>query len=263
MPPAQTPSTLRFLSTAQSDVGRKRARNEDSFLCDDALGVWLVADGMGGHSDGHIASRETAEAVHGEFQRDKQSLPPAEFDEPATSQRVVERAVQTATYFVFGMAELSNNRGMGTTLSGLFLAGGHLVSAQVGDSRIYRIRRGEISLLTEDHTLVNWQLQRGLISETQARRSRRKNVITRAVGHRDYVQVDTACWQPAVEDRFVLCSDGLHQYLGEAELLELAAPTTGAKRAVGAMIDFANEQGGTDNITAVVLDVGTADPDVA
>lgn len=254
MTPVQT-QLLCFRSSAKSDVGRKRARNEDSYLCDDALGVWLVADGMGGHSDGHIASHETAVAVHGEFKRDKETLEAVTLRKPSMSRRVVERAVQAATYFVFGLAEMRDSRGMGTTLSGLFWAGGHLVSAQVGDSRIYLIRDGEVSLLTEDHTLVNWQLKRGLISETQARRSRSKNVITRAVGHRDYVQVDTACWEPQNNDRFILCSDGLHQYLGDAELLEFAPRGVKADRAASAMIDFANERGGTDNITAIVLDV--------
>lgn len=270
------PGSFSLRSYARTDVGRRRAANEDHYLCDDALGLWLVADGMGGHSAGEVASHETAEAVFCEIKRWREHPEQA----PSAPERAVEAAVQAATYQVYGLAAQNlDTLGMGTTLSALVLSGDQLISAQVGDSRIYRIRAGEISLLTEDHTLVNWQLKQGIITPKQAQFSRKKNVITRAVGHKDYVEVDTGAWKLQAGDRYLLCSDGLHGYLEADELLVLTArdgqlrdaataprngreqaAATDGERIVQALIDFANDRGGKDNITAIWLEVGVHEP---
>jgi protein phosphatase len=123
------------------------------------------------------------------------------------------------------------------------------VFAQVGDSRIYQVRDGSVSQLTEDHTLINWQLKQGLISPEEALTSRHKNVITRAVGSKEYVQVDTGVVDLQHGEVYLLCSDGLHGYLQSEYLLQVAE--LGPQQAVQQLIDFANEQGGKDNITAV------------
>lgn len=237
-------------SFAKTDVGRRRAGNEDFYLRDDELGLWLVADGMGGHKGGEVASRESAEAVFCEIKRAREQ---EDWTDERVSRRIVERAVQAATYFVYGIAEMQvESIGMGTTLSAVVFVGDYLVSAQVGDSRIYLARDGELSLLTEDHTLVNWQLKRGMISGEQAKQSRKKNVITRAVGHRDYVEVDTAVHPIRSGDRFLLCSDGLHGYVDSPELGPLLEGD--GNNCVETLVRLANERGGKDNITAVLVE---------
>ena len=129
----------------------------------------------------------------------------------------------------------------------------HAVVAQVGDSRIYLVREGSVYQLTEDHTLVAWQVKQGIISEAEAELSPHKNVITRAVGSRDYVQVDTQTVEIGPGDRFLLCSDGLHGYLQDEEIVPFL--TLGPDLAVNKLIDLANQRGGRDNITSVVVEL--------
>jgi serine/threonine protein phosphatase PrpC len=143
--------------------------------------------------------------------------------------------------------------GMGTTISAMWRFGEQVVVAQVGDSGIDRLREGEATQLTEDHTLIAWQLKQGLITADEARTAKHRNVITRAVGNRDYVQVDTSLFEVELGDLFLLCSDGLHGYLAATDIPELAGP--GGHAAVRRLLDFANQRGGKDNITAVLVEV--------
>jgi protein phosphatase len=240
-----------------SDTGRKRELNEDAVSTDDRIGVYVVCDGVGGHAKGEVASRETADQVVG-FVRSHAHLVEAFVDkpEPATStpvRRLLESAVQSACYVVFGLAEMDPaQRGMATTLSALLLAGSSAFLAQVGDSRIYLIRDGVVTQLTEDHTLVNAKLKKGLITAEQAQSMKGKNVITRAVGHKDYVEVDLAQIAVQTGDRFLLCSDGLHGYLQEGEIARVLAegpPETAPER----FVKLANDRGGKDNISVVLV----------
>lgn len=236
-----------LISFAKSDVGRRRKNNEDAFLVDDELGLWVVADGMGGQAAGEVASQQAVETVH-EMVRSGLRR-----SDGSGVGRVLESAVQAATYMVFGMAEMDRSKsGMGTTLSAVLRQPDRLVLAQVGDSRVYRVRDARARQLTEDHTLINWQLQQGIITAEQAKTSRQKNVITRAVGNRDYVQVDIISCSVRPGDRFVLCSDGLYAYVRTEELPELL--NEGRMEAVESMIDLANQRGGKDNITVVVVE---------
>jgi protein phosphatase len=240
--------------------------NEDAYLVDDELGLYVVADGMGGHSSGEVASNEAIETLHNMVRRERKSLSaveelPGGQELPGGSRRpiamrralrILESAVQHATYMVFGLAENDpERRGMGTTLTVLFLSGDFALTAQVGDSRVYRIHEGKAEQLTEDHTLIAWQLKRGLITPEQARNSQQKNVITRAVGSRDYVQVDTNCVVVDPGDAFLLCSDGLHGYLEEPEIAEALKlePEPATRR----LVELANERGGRDNITTIAV----------
>ena len=253
-----------------SDVGRRRLANEDAFLVDNELGLYVVADGMGGHSSGEIASEEAVEALHGTVLREREAIEAIDLlpssDDSWTNLdinnplappmqralRVIESAVQAATYMVFGLGQANPERkGMGTTMSVLLLRGQYAMTAQVGDSRIYLIRDGVARQLTEDHTLVAWQIKKGLITEEEAKRSRQKNVITRAVGSREYVQVDTRSMPVRRGDAFLLCSDGLHGYLEDAEIAALIP--LGVEEAARRSIDLANQRGGRDNITSVVV----------
>jgi protein phosphatase len=234
--------------------------NEDALLCDDALGLYVVADGVGGHARGEVASGEAVDQIHGFVSQgraviDRFAADPEAAEPKEEARRLLESAVQSACYMVFGLAELDpTQRGMSTTISALLVCGGHAVIAQVGDSRIYRMRGGQGVQLTEDHTLVNYKLKRGLIDAEEARTMKGKNVITRAVGHQDYVEVDTGLLSIEPGDRYLLCSDGLHGYLKDGELERFLAGGP-LEVAAGALIDLANARGGRDNITVVVVSV--------
>jgi protein phosphatase len=155
---------------------------------------------------------------------------------------------------VFGLAQHDpEQQGMGTTVSVLAMCGDYGITAQVGDSRIYLIRGHAVEPLTEDHTLVAWQLKQGIITEAEAARSPHRNVITRAVGSREYVQVDTGFLEVQPSDAFMLCSDGLHGYLQDDEIPDVI--DMGPKGAAERFIHMANSRGGRDNITAIVINV--------
>jgi protein phosphatase len=250
------PTQLR--SHGLTDQGRRRPHNEDAFMCDDALGLFVVADGVGGHAKGEVASQESVEQICGFVKQGRALIgeflkEPGRDDKREGVRRLLESAVQSACYMVFGLAELDpSQKGMSTTISALLIAGGYGVTAQVGDSRIYRVRNGVGQQLTEDHTLVNYKLKQGLISEADARTMKGKNVITRAVGHKDYVEVDTREIEVQPGDRYLLCSDGLHGYLQNGELesvLSAGAPEDSPRR----FVEMANERGGRDNITVVLV----------
>jgi protein phosphatase len=250
---------MKIRSYGMSDVGQRRKLNEDSYLSDDALGFFIVADGVGGQAKGEIASAQAVEDAYG-FVRRGQSTIHTFLESPNPEnlyllRRLVESAIQSACYMVFGMAELDpERRGMSTTVSTLLIAGNIGIVAQVGDSRVYRLRFGTAQQLTEDHTLINYKLKHGLITAEEAAHSPGKNVITRAVGHRDYVQVDTFECEIQPRDRFMLCSDGLHTYLKEDEVANLMS--SGSLEAVAQQcIDLANTRGGKDNITCLLVDV--------
>jgi protein phosphatase len=252
---------MRTVSFGLSDPGRKRAVNEDSWFADDERGFYVVADGVGGHSKGEIASQEAVEQlrmwVYGARHHLDQCIARATVDREARWEvrRLLESGVQSACYMVYGLAEVDpGKRGMSTTVSALLVGDGFAFAAHVGDSRVYRVRGRDVMQITEDHTLINYKLKHGLITKAEAETAGGKHVITRAVGHKDYVQVDTADIDVAAGDRFLLCTDGLHTYLrDDGEVAELVAgddPAASAHAAIG----LANERGGRDNITALIVD---------
>jgi protein phosphatase len=249
---------MRVRSAARTDVGRRRPHNEDSFVADDRLGLYVVADGVGGQAKGEVASAQSVELVHSWIRRWRTALA-AHADRPipeaaAMVRRLLDAAVQSACYMVFGMGLVDpSHRGMSTTVSALLLSGPTAFIAHVGDSRIYLKRDGRVEQLTRDHTLFNWQLERGLVSADDAAAGRSKNVITRAVGRLEYVETDLFEHPVEPGDRFMLCSDGLHGYLQPEELRKLLAGEPEA--VVSRLVDVANERGGRDNITAIVCDV--------
>jgi serine/threonine protein phosphatase PrpC len=256
MPTLSPPARLR--SFGLTDRGRKRPLNEDAYSCDDTLGLYVVADGVGGHAKGEVASQESVEQISG-FVRQGRPLIDAFVKDPGRDEkreqvrRLLESAVQSACYMVFGLAEMEpSQKGMSTTISALLIAGGYGVTAQVGDSRIYRVRNGMGQQLTEDHTLVNYKLKQGLITEADAKTMKGKNVITRAVGHKDYVEVDTREIEVQSGDRYLLCSDGLHGYLQAGEIEGLLTQVQ-PEQAPASFVEMANDRGGRDNITVVLV----------
>jgi serine/threonine protein phosphatase PrpC len=255
-PPASWLPTVR--SFGKSDIGRHRKANEDSFFISEDLRLYVVADGMGGHAAGEIASGEAVDTVYGMVKRGANTLGNLHenLDEARgrLACRLMESAIQAATYMVFGMAQMEKDKsGMGTTISAAMVIGNSFVTGQVGDSRIYRVRGQEAVQLTEDHTLIAWQMKQGLISEEEARTSPHRNVITRAVGNREYVEVDTNVYPMVPGDRYILCSDGLHGYLQLDEIPAVAS--IGGENAVEQFIQLANNRGGRDNITAVLVEI--------
>jgi protein phosphatase len=227
-------------------------------LFDDELGLYIVCDGVGGNAKGEVASAESVDLVHSWVKRWRKTLN-AHVADPTTEnagtvRRLLESAVQSACYMVFGMGQLDpRQKGMSSTLSSLLISADMAFIAQVGDSRVYLTRDGKTVQLTEDHTLVNFRLKLGLITPEEAANSPGKNVITRAVGHQDYVEVDTIELEIQPDDRFMLCSDGLHGCLVDGELDELLKGDR--EMAASRLIDLANERGGRDNITVVICDV--------
>jgi serine/threonine protein phosphatase PrpC len=249
---------MRAFSFGMTDVGRRRPHNEDSLLFDDELGLYVVCDGVGGNAKGEVASAESVDLVQSWVKRWRKTMSAHVADPtPENSglvRRLLESAVQSACYMVFGMGQLDPRQtGMSTTLSSLLISANTAYIAQVGDSRVYLTRDGKTAQLTEDHTLVNFRLKLGLITAEEAAHSPGKNVITRAVGHQDYVEVDTLDLEIQPGDRFMLCTDGLHGYFldGEADGL-----LKGEREAVASrLIKLANERGGHDNITVVICDI--------
>jgi protein phosphatase len=213
---------------------------------------------MGGHAAGEVASREAVDTLYGMVKRGigklRELVDPVSEGDAQAACRLMESAVQAATYFVYSIAEIDRDKsGMGTTISALLVLGDYAVTAQVGDSRIYLVRDATAEQLTEDHTLIAWQLKQGLITPQEAERSPHKNVITRAVGNREYVQVDTRQVPLVAGVRFLLCSDGLHGYLEDTDIPGIVG--MGGQAAVQRFIDLANERGGKDNITAVLVEL--------
>jgi protein phosphatase len=256
---------VKLLSVARTDVGRKRQINEDALFRDDARGFYVVADGVGGHNKGEIASREAVEAlrswVYGAARDVDRLVERVAFGDNECVweiRRLLESGVKSACYMIYGMAELDpEKRGMSTTMSALLVRGGMAFSAHVGDSRVYRVRGDNVLQLTEDHTLINYKVKHGMMTKAEAEKASGKNVITRAVGHKDYVQVDTVDIDVAAGDRFLLCSDGLHGYFTtEKDVADLCGDGD-LEECADAAIAFANQRGGKDNITAVVIEVLT------
>src|SRR5262252_9100239 len=247
---------------AATDVGKKREANEDNFLVDKKLSLFVVADGMGGHASGEIAShlavhefRNAVEAnrdVVDRYSRDANSVRPQEI------LTVMEHAVQTAGQAIYQRGQQEpEKRGMGTTTSALLIAGDRGFIAHVGDSRVYMVRAGQVVQLTEDHSLINELIRRGRITRENLDDSpykAYKNAVTRAVGVYETVQGDTLDFEILPGDQFLLCSDGLHAYLNDARIVDMLKGED-VKALPKKLIDMANAGGGHDNITAVVVRV--------
>ena len=247
---------------AATDVGRKREANEDNFLVDKKLSLFIVADGMGGHASGEVASdiavhefRNTVEAQHELIEKYGKGEAGVR---PQDILNLLESALQAAGHAINqrGKAE-PDKRGMGTTTSALLIAGDRGFIVHVGDSRIYLLRSGQVIQLTEDHSLINELVRRGKIAKGGIESSpykAYKNAVTRAVGVYETVQADTIDFEILPGDQFLLCSDGLHTYLTEPKMIELMSPAD-ITLAPQRFVELANAAGGQDNITAVVLRV--------
>jgi serine/threonine protein phosphatase PrpC/CRP-like cAMP-binding protein len=245
-----------------TDVGRVRSANEDSFLVDDRLGLFVVADGMGGHAAGEVASSLAVHALRETIAAERESLQRAERDlGPDARQqvlRLLENGVHRACSAVFAEAQRDpSKRGMGTTIVALLVVGSRGFIAHVGDSRIYLLRNDGLHQLTQDHSLINELLKRGRMTPDQVAKLNMKNAVTRAVGVYESVEVDTLDFDILAGDRFLLASDGLTEYAQDHDIVRIFRDVP-EDRVAQAFIDHANEGGGKDNITALIVRVPDA-----
>lgn len=249
-----------------SDVGMRRERNEDNYLINQDLNLFMVADGMGGHVGGEFASKLAVRTIEDIFAKMAENSEMSILEDNKIDQHdfasQLRYAIQSASKHIFDEAEKDPNlKGMGTTSVVLLVRNDRVYIANVGDSRGYIVRNGEILQLTEDHSLVGEQLRAGVISEATARGHKLKNIITRSVGFQKEVEIDVIIKVPQEGDRFLLCSDGLTNMVDDKEILDVVSDSS-LEDACHILVDMANTRGGDDNITVVLSefkDVG--DPD--
>ncbi len=249
-------SKFRVYSWGSTDVGMKRDHNEDSYLLAPDLNLYIVADGMGGHAGGEMASGISVRTVEKHVRANKQIVDPNTVHEGPIERSPVARllsdAVRGACNAVFQKSQqVRELQGMGTTTTSILFHDKHAFVAHVGDSRAYLIRDGRILQLSEDHSLVNEQLKAGLITEAQARQSRFKNIITRSVGFDADVEVDMIAVEVKAGDAYLMCSDGLCNLVTDPEVNDVVSDNF-LHRVPETLIDMANSRGGDDNCTVVV-----------
>lgn len=242
-----------FESALLSDVGRKRKNNQDFGISKPELGLFIVADGMGGHNGGEVASKLCAESILSTVEATLTQNPLAMSD--AT---LLEHAAQKANQTILDHAKSNPQlEGMGTTLTAIKIKGKQATIAQVGDSRCYLITCDGLWQLTRDHSLVQEKLQAGLIKREQLKTDSYKNVITRSVGYDSALHVDLFTFPIAVGDTFLLCSDGLSGFVEDTEMFEILNKTKengeSLQQATQELVQLANERGGDDNITVVLV----------
>jgi protein phosphatase len=239
-------------------VGRQRQHNEDSFRVEDDAKLFLVADGMGGHAAGEVASRIAVDSIS-EFilhsKTDDGTWPHAYDEHFRRSTNRLMAAVRLAnTRVLEAMRKDARLRGMGTTVVASLVDEDIFSVAHVGDSRAYLIRDRHISRITNDHSWVFEQVQAGMLTEAEAEKHPLRNVITRALGGALQVAPDASEIEARPGDVYLLCSDGLTGMVPEEEILKVVTESDGdLKRACQALIEAANEHGGLDNVTAVLV----------
>jgi serine/threonine protein phosphatase PrpC len=295
---------VKLIAWAKTDTGKKRDHNEDSYLVDEQLGLFAVADGMGGHQGGETASRMALEVLRAKVKsahpdleasakkiedarraelfrtteplstlddaRPTPSTPPAavgnvrgsadDTTDPLLESvpsppglTVMRQAAREAGHAIFDAAlQDPGLRGMGTTLTAMFYDSGRMFLVHAGDSRCYLFRDGGLRQLTDDHSWIAEQVRSGNMTEAEAKESKFRHVITRSVGFERDVDVDSRGVAVEAGDCFLLCSDGMSNYVDNAELERILA-STWYRRAPQALIDLANQRGGDDNITVVVV----------
>lgn len=249
---------MRITSCGITDVGVKRTNNEDNYLINDELSLFVVCDGMGGHAGGEFASAIAVNTVEEVLQSSATSPEIEAAKGDGVVEVVRERiryAVRLAGKRIYEKAAAEPEyHGMGTTCLVLLFDRNNAFLAHVGDSRAYLVREGRIEQLTEDHSLVNERIRAGLLTPDQARTHKLKNVITRSLGYLEDVEVDIQVRAVRRGDKFLLCSDGLSNLVDPAEIGE-SVRSLGPQDACRRLVQSACERGGDDNITTVIARV--------
>jgi protein phosphatase len=248
----------RFRSSLKTDVGLRRQHNEDSYLVNPELGLYVVCDGMGGHAGGETASRLAVLTVERELiaarQREDNPFTATAPLETSPLAAALRESIEAACAAVFQKSrENAELHGMGTTCIALLLKDDQAIVGHVGDSRAYLIRDGQAYQLTEDHSLVNEQVRAGLLTPEEAKRSKLKNVITRSVGFEEDVLVDLIGLTTQANDKLLLCSDGLSNLVPIEEIRD-ALLRDPIEDVSAKLVDLANERGGDDNSTVIAIE---------
>ena len=236
-----------------TDVGRRRENNQDQLLVDEQRDVYAIADGMGGHAAGEVASSIAIEALAETI---------SETTEEAANQVLVDAFQEGNRRICESVLARGEWRGMGTTIVALVRRDDKVIIGHVGDSRSYVLRNGELMQLTDDHSWVAEQVRMGLLTNEEAHKHPMRNIVTRAMGNRLELEVDVSEQPIQPGDVFLLCSDGLNSMLGDETIGEiLAANRDDPVEACRTLIDAANEHGGDDNITVIVLAIPNSNSD--
>lgn len=247
---------MRVRFSGETNVGSTRDHNEDSFFLPVRERLAIVADGMGGHASGEVASRLAVETIVGHFQstENEQELTwPYKVDRGQRFQtnRLVS-AIKLANLKIYEEADRNNDcRGMGTTAVTILFADGALLIGHVGDSRLYRLRGGKLEQMTQDHSLLNDYVKMKRLSPGEIASFPHKNVIVRALGMKPSIEVDVIVDRPRLGDLYLLCTDGLSGMVSDGELAGLATDETDLDKLCERLIAAANAHGGLDNITVV------------
>ena len=244
----------------QSDVGRVRSHNEDSLSCDPASGLVVLADGMGGYNAGEVASGIAVTLISSGIKEMLGQVDPERID-PKTGKcfalSMLHEQVAAANLAIYHSANGNPGyAGMGTTLVAALFYDDRVSVAHLGDSRMYRFRDGILERLTHDHSLLQQQLDSGLVTPEEARHSQHRNIVTRALGVEREAEAEIGSYETRPEDIYLLCSDGLNDMLEDEEIrLIVDTMKSNLKLAVGQLIELANENGGRDNISVILVKV--------
>jgi PPM family protein phosphatase len=249
---------VQIVSSGLSDVGRVRTNNEDSFRIVEPLNLFILSDGMGGEAHGEVASAMAVDVINKYCESDKEDTGATALNEPPSNlnaqTRRLKNAVAQANVQIFQAAQKNpEQRGMGATITALWLKDTLLSIAHVGDSRAYLLRSGNLQQLTNDHSLVAEQVRRGLITPQQAEESEMQSVLLRALGAHPDVEIDADEVEIMPRDVLLLCSDGLTRMVTEPEIAGALQAETVPAAAAERLIALANENGGVDNVTVIVV----------
>ncbi|MDT8452371.1 MAG: Stp1/IreP family PP2C-type Ser/Thr phosphatase [Gammaproteobacteria bacterium] len=247
----------RIEMAGKTHVGCVRDHNEDAISIDASLGLAILADGMGGHRGGEVASAITVSTIYDTLSTKLKSIKKGATDEASgysLKSTAIHDAIKLANTNVFESShENAQYRGMGTTVVVLLFYDNRFTVAHVGDSRLYRIRNGVLENITRDHSLMQELIDRGFYTTEQARKSLKKNLVTRAIGIEETVQIDVQEDVVQINDIYLLCSDGLNDMIEDELILEIIKQNSDdLEKAVTALIAEANRHGGKDNISVIL-----------
>ncbi len=245
---------------SQTDTGRVRSNNEDSIAVDESCGVAVLADGMGGYAAGEVASGMACDFIKSELGRWLREASSNASD--GDVKRAMDICVDNANRAIFGAASSNPTyAGMGTTLVLAVFRSGRLLLGHIGDSRAYRWREGQLQQITKDHSLLQEQIDAGILTPEQAQYAANKNLVTRALGVEDLVLMETHLHDIQSGDIYLMCSDGLSDMLRDQQIAEVMAAHTSLPDMGAALVAAANDAGGRDNIAVVLVRAqGAADP---
>ena len=246
----------------RTDAGRRRNSNEDSHSARPDVGLFIVADGMGGHVAGEVASRVAVESISSFIQEtagaDQNRTWPFPFEPELSFEanrlkaafRLANRRIASA------IADSQDLRGMATTASAMLVGKDHACVAHIGDSRVYVLRGSDLRQITDDHSWVEEQVRAGMLTPAAARQHPWRNVVTRALSGAEDPEIDVVQVTPVAGDRYLLCSDGLFGVVGDDQIAALLGDRKASLDEIcGRLIDAANEAGGPDNITALIIQI--------